>query len=69
MKTNKNWYADKKYGSFYKLIDGVLMFSPMFKGGKRDKASEGEVDWDRGVENGYDRVYMEGVVKDLKARI
>ena len=69
MKTNKKWYAYDNHGSYYKLEGDVLMFSPMFKSGEMDKENIGEIDWERGVEDGEDRKQMENIVKELQARI
>ena len=35
-KTNKQWYPYEKHGCYYKLEDGVLLFSPMLKNGNID---------------------------------
>jgi hypothetical protein len=43
-KTNRNWYPYKEVGSYYRLVNGVLLFSPMNIDGTRDSA-EAEVDF------------------------
>ena len=43
-KTNKKWYPTVSMGSYYKLENGNLYFSPMLINGKRDIEVEGEVD-------------------------
>lgn len=44
-KTNLNWYPYEELGSYYKLINGVLMFCPMLVDGSRED-NEGEVDFE-----------------------
>ena len=43
-KTNLNWYAYPEFGSYYKLINGILFFSPMLADGSR--GDESEVDFE-----------------------
>ena len=45
-KTNKHWYPYEQVGSYYRLVDGVLMFCPMNADGSRRDTEEGEVDFD-----------------------
>jgi hypothetical protein len=44
-KTNKNWYPYQQDGNYYRLVDGVLISSPMNADGSRD-SEEVEVDFD-----------------------
>jgi hypothetical protein len=44
-KTNKFWYPSEQDGNYYRLIDGVLISSPMNADGSRD-TEEVEVDFD-----------------------
>jgi hypothetical protein len=44
-KTNKHWYPSDQDGNYYRLIDGVLLFSPMNADGSRD-TEEGQVDFE-----------------------
>lgn len=44
VKTNEQWYPDIAMGSYYKLEDGILLFSPMLQGGSRAE-EDGIVDF------------------------
>jgi hypothetical protein len=44
-KTNKNWYPSEQDGNYYRLMDGVLVSSPMNTDGSRS-IEEVEVDFD-----------------------
>ena len=62
-KTNKQWYPYEKYGSYYKLEDGVLLFAPMLKNGNidmdGDEVNSSPVDWEK------DRTRIEEIIKEL----
>jgi hypothetical protein len=63
-KTNKQWYPYEKYGSYYKLEDGVLLFAPMLKNGNidmdGDEVNFGVVEWEK------DRI--EEIIKELELK-
>ena len=46
MKTNKNWYQNLELGSYYKLVNGNLMFCPMLVDGSREAGEGSEVDFE-----------------------
>ena len=63
-KTNKRWYPYEKYGSYYKLEDGVLLFAPMLENGNIDMDGD-EVNFGA-VELEKDRV--EEIIKELELK-
>jgi hypothetical protein len=44
-KTNKKWYPSEQDGNYYKLVNDVLVSSPMNEDGSRDK-EEVEVEFE-----------------------
>jgi hypothetical protein len=66
-KTNAEWYPYVDQGSYFKLEEGVLLFSPMMR--DHSRASEvGEVDWENGVAGEEDRARLLAIVKDLQGK-
>lgn len=64
-KTNAHWYPYQDQGSYFKLEEGVLLFSPMMLDNSR-ASEEGEVDWEEGVEGVEDRARLLAIVKELQ---
>ena len=64
VKTNKNWYPDQPMGSYYKLEDGILLFSPMLEDGSRAE-EDGIVDFAFLEEENEDLKNGENIVEHL----
>ena len=64
VKTNKNWYPDQPMGSYYKLEDGILLFSPMMEDGTRAE-EDGVVDFGFLEEENEDLKNGENIVEHL----
>jgi hypothetical protein len=64
-KTNRQWYPYEEQGSYFKLEEGVLLFSPMMRDHSR-ASEEGEVDWENGVEGAEDEARLLAIVKELE---
>jgi hypothetical protein len=60
MKTNNNWYPYEQDGNYYKLINGVLISSPMNADGSLD-GEEAEVDF-AAFENDQEKFEKDGKV-------
>jgi hypothetical protein len=76
-KTNKKWYPSKQDGNYYKLVDDVLVSSPMNEDGSRDK-EEVEVEFENlEYETGVYEIdgkkmtvveYLRTIEEDLKSK-
>ena len=66
-KTNKQWYLYKKFGSYFKLEEDILIETSIADDGTPDEEEACDVDWDYGVEP-KNRKRLKAIVKELEEK-
>lgn len=64
--TNEQWYPYADQGSYFRLVDGILLQSPMLADGGMD-TEKNEVDWFNGVP-AEDLHRVTAIVRELEAK-